>query len=313
MRLPCRWDAVLQGFQGCVRFRRRFGRPANLDPWEQVWLVCEGADYVSQWTLNGTELGRHVGAFTPFEFDISHCLATRNELAVEVACPGTRLLPPGEPVVRGTSDPCGGLWGTVAIEIRHVADLADLCVTTQGRSLLRIEARVRLRCPRELELYVLLDDRLLAYLPLSGSPGEQPLQQDLRVENVRDWWSDPRPHLLRLELVSGAVRVYQNVLPVGFRSLDAEAAQHAEIVELSAPVREWPALDEADASGRPLRIRLPAATSLTGQVCSQYRSILRHLAHHPCVVGWVVGSEEIAALAAQWDPTRPVRVERGLP
>src|SRR5207249_514900 len=73
--MPCRWG----DFAGRVRFRRHFGYPGRIDPHERVWLTFAGADRDAAVRLNGDEIGRHRGAFEPFEFDVTTRLRPRNE------------------------------------------------------------------------------------------------------------------------------------------------------------------------------------------------------------------------------------------
>jgi hypothetical protein len=106
MTMPCRWsEGGLRNFAGRVRYRRRFGCPSRLDDYERVWLTFTGADSIAGVSLNGHFLGRHEGADQPFEFEVTNLLGDRNELIVEVESPSEN----------------GGLWGEVALEIRHAS------------------------------------------------------------------------------------------------------------------------------------------------------------------------------------------------
>src|SRR5436309_4806058 len=97
MTLPGRWGAGgLGDFAGRARFRRRFGYPGRIDAHERVWLTFAGVDAAADVRLNDHPLGRHAGAFEPFEFEVTALLRPRNDLVVEVESPGN-----------------GGLWGEV--------------------------------------------------------------------------------------------------------------------------------------------------------------------------------------------------------
>ena len=70
MNVPCRWaDGGLAGFDGRVRFRRRFGYPGQIDADERVWLTFAGAGAVADVWLNGRALGPGAVAAGSFEFD----------------------------------------------------------------------------------------------------------------------------------------------------------------------------------------------------------------------------------------------------
>src|SRR5436189_202502 len=105
MTLPARFCDG--GLEMChvVRFRRRFGRPRQIDAEERVWVIGEGLTGQADFHVNGQHLGTHAGAAGPFTFPITNLLRERNELTIDVAADG----------------PDGGLWGDVALEIRRRA------------------------------------------------------------------------------------------------------------------------------------------------------------------------------------------------
>lgn len=313
MRMPCRWsDGGLPGFRGVVRFRRRFSRPARLDPHERLWLVCEGADAVSHWHLNGHYLGSHAGSFTPFEFDLTDRLAVRNEVSVEVACHEEMA----EPVLRGRLGSGGGLWGTVALEVRGPVELTDLAVwatVSAQAACLRADGLLRSFRPAHPELHLLLDGAVLHQSAIPMQPGTRPFSVacDLSAVPLRRWPDALQPHVLRMELIEVGVRWHVAEFALGFRDPRLHL-ERAETVELNEPVREAHALVHADAHGCPLRLRLPEADGIAEEVEAQYRQILRGLSHHPSIVAWVVSGRSVDILAERlqtWDATRPVLVE----
>jgi hypothetical protein len=79
------WDSEVGGEgaspHGCIRYRRTFHRPSNLDPHERLWLVWEGAAAGGQMACNGQILGPLAGTRTAYE--ITPLLATQNQVAIE--------------------------------------------------------------------------------------------------------------------------------------------------------------------------------------------------------------------------------------
>ncbi|HEX4592047.1 MAG TPA: hypothetical protein VH120_19085, partial [Gemmataceae bacterium] len=100
-----------------VRFRRRFGRPRQIDAHERVWLVGEGIVGRGSVKLNGFNIGE-IGPGT-FEFLVPEELAERNELTIELTA----------------DSPDDGLRGDVALEIRCSAYLRAVrsCAGDGGR------------------------------------------------------------------------------------------------------------------------------------------------------------------------------------
>jgi beta-galactosidase/beta-glucuronidase len=104
--MPATWAAYLGAdFRGRVAYLRRFGKPTNLAPTEQVWLVCEGAAESASLAVNGHHLGSVTGPSSPAEFDVTKLLGERNELVATVE----------------SSQATGGLTGEVRLEIREAS------------------------------------------------------------------------------------------------------------------------------------------------------------------------------------------------
>jgi hypothetical protein len=77
-----------------VRLRRRFNRPTDLDPHEQVWLVARCPVAFRGAKLNDVPLP---AAGQEAEWDITPRLADHNLLAFDLDADVARDLPPGPP------------------------------------------------------------------------------------------------------------------------------------------------------------------------------------------------------------------------
>jgi hypothetical protein len=184
--LPAGWgEAGLPGFAGVVRFRRRFGYPGRIDPYERVWLTCAGVTGTAEVWLNGRPLGRHEG---PFEHEVTALLRPRNELVAEVEA----------------ADDRGGLSGEVALEVRRTAFLRNLRAWLAGDGAgvrLHVAGEVVGTSERPLELYALLGGRTVAYAGAEAAPEGRPFQ--LASEVLEEGQRQAR--LARVDLVDGAV------------------------------------------------------------------------------------------------------------
>lgn len=113
IEVPGNWHAAVPaGWQGSVRLRRRFQRPAALAPHERVFLVVEAMEPQGRLSLNGISLGLVPYDTLPAEFDITSQLAARNEIVIE--------LEPGGCTPASTQQ-LGGQLGEVRLEIRSTA------------------------------------------------------------------------------------------------------------------------------------------------------------------------------------------------
>jgi len=120
LQVPADWHAILGAdFRGVVRFRRRCGRPGQLDPHERLWLVCDGASAWAELSFNGRLLGRVPGACQPAEFDVTDQLQPRNEIWLDVHSEDGETAPTVEQGIR--RGPVGG----VRFEVRDVGRMKE--------------------------------------------------------------------------------------------------------------------------------------------------------------------------------------------
>lgn len=105
--MPQSWQATFGDTGGTAEFRRKFHRPTNLEPHEQVLLVLTEVRGSGRLLLNELPLGSINSSGESVEFDISRLLNPFNEVAIELTFdPRTNPSLPG------------GLFGAVALEIR---------------------------------------------------------------------------------------------------------------------------------------------------------------------------------------------------
>jgi beta-mannosidase len=323
MNMPSRWATGGLGlFNGRVRFARTFQWPGTLDWYERLWLTFHGADYFSTVVLNGAELGRHAGAFDPFEFDITSLVRQKNELIVEVDLPAThpdaqsqqRLLRGGQ----ACPERSGGLWGNVALEVRREAFLRNVRLWAEFSAsdpVLHACGEVVGPGDHLLELYVLVDGRSLIYQKIPANPAGAAFHVSETVEGVERWWpqgfGSPRLYQVQIDLVDGASKLDTLTLPFGFRALvhpgaqlqqewggdpevvlDAEKNVTPRRIDLPGPVLDCPWLERADRQGMALLLHLPlqggyaADEELRAEAVRQVQSIVSHLQHHPSILGW---------------------------
>jgi beta-glucuronidase len=87
LQVPGDWnsqDEKLFYYEGTVWYRRKFDRPAAPADHRQ-FLYFGAANYEAEVYLNGRKLGRHVGGFTPFQFEVTGKLRdVGNSLVVRV-------------------------------------------------------------------------------------------------------------------------------------------------------------------------------------------------------------------------------------
>lgn len=86
--LPGHWQNIpqLQNYTGGVIYSLHFPKPTWSET-EQVRLRLNGVFYYTIVRLNGNEIGRRQGYFSPWETEITHLLTEDNLIEIEVTCP----------------------------------------------------------------------------------------------------------------------------------------------------------------------------------------------------------------------------------
>jgi hypothetical protein len=176
--MPARFrDCGLSGYRS-VRFRRRFGRPRQLDAEERVWLVGEGVTGTATFYINGRRLEPYSVGADPFAFALTEPLPERNELTIDVDEGG----------------PEAGIWGDVAIEIRRRAWLSNVKAELADGSRLTVKGAIVGEVASAFDLYVLVNGHTEAY----ASHGEG--RFELKTNELNQG-----PREVRLEMIHAAV------------------------------------------------------------------------------------------------------------
>ena len=143
LTVPGDWnsqDDRLYYYEGTVWYRRKFDYAPTAG--RRVFVHFGAANYQADVYLNGRKLGRHVGGFTPFEFEMTGMLAARgNSLVVKVD--NTRRVE-GVPTVNTDWWNYGGLTRDVTIVETPATFIRDYAVQLAAGSSDRIAASVQL-------------------------------------------------------------------------------------------------------------------------------------------------------------------------
>lgn len=109
--MPCEWRTLFGDKSGTATFSRRFHRPTNLEPHEQVFLVFDGIGGEGQLRLNDEPLRSVAHSDRPIECEVTNRLLSFNRLEVELQ------FSPSD-TESDTVAVHGGLYESVALEIR---------------------------------------------------------------------------------------------------------------------------------------------------------------------------------------------------
>ena len=141
MHVPGDWnsqDEKLYYYEGTIWLRRKFGFKSQQG--RRTFLRIEAANYESDTYLNGKKLGKHIGGFTPFDYEITGIVKDGdNSLVVRVD--NTRI-PEGVPTVNTDWWNYGGITRDVFVVQTPETFIADYSVQLKKGSLDEIEVSV---------------------------------------------------------------------------------------------------------------------------------------------------------------------------
>lgn len=233
--VPGPWTAQVTGQRfssQTVVYSREVVLPHEPTGGDRAVLVFGGVNHSAVVRLNGTEIGRHVGGWTPFECDATDTLcAGENHIEVEVGFPEFGLserglaineVPHGKQTWYGSG---AGIWQSVALEVRPEQHLRTLVVRPDGASGVirgRLELARPLAAGEAVTLDVVQADSGTTVAHASVALGADAVETPLRIEVVEpELWSPEKPTRYRVTATvrsaTGEHRIHRTI---GFRSIE---------------------------------------------------------------------------------------------
>ena len=228
LMVPGDWnsqDDKLFWYEGTVWYRTTFDFDASANAPRQ-FLHFGAANYQADVYLNGAKLGRHVGGFTPFDFEVTGRLeASGNSLVVKV---DNARHADAVPTVNTDWWNYGGITRDVTLIGTPGTFIRDYHVDL-AKGADRIEARVRLDGPKP-SGPVTLEIPELRIKARAQVDGEGTATFDVPARGVERWSPEhPRLYEIRLSLANGDAIVDR----IGFRRIEVRGT---DILLNDAPV-----------------------------------------------------------------------------
>ncbi|MEJ0086561.1 MAG: glycoside hydrolase family 2 TIM barrel-domain containing protein [Pseudomonadota bacterium] len=220
LMVPGDWnsqDDRLFWYEGTVWYRTTFDFAAQAGA--RQFLHFGGANYQADVYLNGAKLGRHVGGFTPFEFEVTGKLkATGNSVVVKVD--NTRHAD-AVPTVNTDWWNYGGITRDVALVETPALLIRDYRVSLKKGATDHIEATVQLDGAHE-RIEVELAIPAAGIRSRAWSTAEGLVTFDLPARGLK-LWSPEQPHLydVRISIAGGGDAMKDRI---GFRSVAVRGA-----------------------------------------------------------------------------------------
>lgn len=215
LTVPGDWnsqDEQLLYYEGAVWYRRKFDYTPGA-PDRRVFVYFGAANYEAHVYLNGKKLGRHVGGFTPFAFEVTGRLkSSGNSLVVLVN--DTRHLE-AVPTVNTDWWNYGGLTREVQLVETPATFVHDYHVQLKKGARDRIEATVRLDgASKQQHVTVTIPEANLTARAETDADGVAHFEIAAPQLSL---WSPENPKLYAVEIATDTDRVSDRI---GFRTIE---------------------------------------------------------------------------------------------
>ncbi len=273
--LPGSWIGhapEMRYYQGLVWYQRTFDyTPAG--PGKRVYLRFGSADYAASVFLNGKPVGKHVGAFTPFAFDVTDRLR-----------PGSNQITVGVDSARTDSDvpPPVTDWetyGGITRSIRLVTvpeTFVDDAFVRLGKDG-RIVVSAQLLGPQAANAPIRLAVPALGAALEGRTDGAGKWSASLPAPRALQRWSPENPKLYDVEITTGTDRFTDRV---GFRTIEVQGDRI--LLNGKSIFLRGISMHEEELGKNPVRAMSPAAArALFAEIKQGLHGNFVRLAHYP--------------------------------
>jgi len=289
MDIPGAWNSAtpeLRYFDGLIWFQRRFDAPVKTG--QRTFLRFEAVNYRAYVYLNGKEIGRHEGGFTPFVVEVTDTLrASGNRLVVGVDSKHDANSVPGEIT---DWDLYGGITRPVKL-IQTPAtfiDDATMRLTDAGR----LVGSLQLNGPQAANRAVNLRIASLNLTVPARTDANGEARFDVPAPASLKRWSPDAPTLYDVDFDAGEDKLRDRM---GFRTI---AVRGSEILLNGQPIfLKGICIHEEEIAANPARrIDDAAARRLLGEVKNGLHGNYVRLSHYPHNEAMLRVADEIGLL-----------------
>jgi hypothetical protein len=247
--VPAPWqDALGEDAPGVVWYRRSMQIPAEWSKGEsRVWLRLDSVATDCRGWVNGVEVGRHVGDYVPFRFDVTKATGGGDELEITLRVDQMKAGKPTEGwlqkghITKGFHDVLslahGGVWQGVRLELTGpVSIIPDGVAVRADPATGEVEIRVETEgSHREARLEgEVIDERGAVVARVDAALGE-PLVAHVPTPEI---WSTDRPSLYaaRVRVATPGAPAQQSFARFGFRTIETGGPGNERILLNGQPI-----------------------------------------------------------------------------
>lgn len=211
-----RQDDKLFFYEGTIWYRRIFNYIKE-NQTNRVFIHFGAINYDADVYLNGHKLGKHIGGFTPFNFEItSHLNDTGNYLIVKVDNKRKRE---GVPTLNTDWHNYGGITRDVNLIEEPGVLIKDYLIQLMKGSLNKLSGYVAVDPKSECEVIVEIPELKLVKKLKTNSEGVS--QIDFNIENIQ-FWTPENPKLYDVIIKLNKYSIHDQI---GFRIIETKGSE----------------------------------------------------------------------------------------
>lgn len=213
LEVPGDWNTQLEKlfyYEGTIWYKKDFDRPSTSG---RLFLYFEAVNYFCDVYLNGEWVGRHIGGFTPFEFEVTNYLKDKGNFLV-LRVNNTRI-PEGVPGLNTDWWNYGGITRRVLLVSVPETFIEDYFIQLAKGSFSQIQGWVKLNGPEKRgKIQIEIPELSVSHPIYPDSEGKATFSFSAKPR----LWTPENPKLYRVILHTKADRVEEKI---GFRSIQA--------------------------------------------------------------------------------------------
>lgn len=209
-------DDRLLYYEGTIWYRRKFDRPET-DPSERLFLWFGAVNYEADVYLNGKKLGKHIGGFTPFQYEVTSLIREKdNSLVVKV---DNKRKKEGVPTLNTDWWNYGGITRDVKLVVVPGSYISDYLIQLKKGTNDVISG------------FVKASDNAMKQAVITLSELGRKIKIDLDDQGFGEFsvqvpglllWSTENPRLYQVEVSCGADQVTDQI---GFRTIETRGTE----------------------------------------------------------------------------------------
>ena len=220
LHVPGDWNSQkekLAYYEGSLWYKKSFDYTKSKDN-NRVFIYFGASNYETDVYLNGKKLGKHLGGFTPFNFDATHLLKEKdNFLIVKV---DNKRKKEGVPTLNTDWWNYGGLTRGVQIVETQATFIQDYFIQLDPDNNKKINCKIVLngsaRASKKVQLFI----PELGITKEFITNNEGVINEEIKVQNI-NFWSTSNPYLYDIKLTLDQETLSDQI---GFRTISTKGA-----------------------------------------------------------------------------------------